>query len=164
MATNRKPPKSDKIPETAAVKEAKAALQQSKALGLEASQVRTAQQSRGAYRQRRLRSGGTDLAGYLIGGYADDPMPKPPKPPKPKPKPKPTPKPKPKPKPTPKPRVPAYTKKQRVAKQNKLSDARGREMERIRKERERKAAAARAAAKARKTQQTKVLPGGKVML
>lgn len=149
--------KSSTVPKTAAVKEAEAALQQANVQSLDAQKVRVAQQSRGAVTTRRLRSSGTDLQGYLIGGFKDDPMPKVPSgggsgggsskpkaPTKPKAPPK---KPK-KPKPT--------THKQAVKKQTKMSDARGDSLDAARK----RAKAAlqakkRAASKAGQSQQRK---------
>lgn len=117
---------------SASEKEARSALYQADVAGLEAAQVRTSRASRGSYSQRRLRASGTDLSGYLIGGYKDDPLPRgtgggtggggrstTPKPPKPPKKPKVPKKPK-APKPT--------THKQAVKKQTKLSDARSRSL------------------------------------
>lgn len=113
---------------SAAQKEAEASLHQADVAGLEAQQLRTQQQSRGSFSRRALRVSGTDLAGYLIGGYRDDPLPKPPKPtggssaraPKPPAKPRARAPSKPK-----APKLKPVSHKKAVKKQTRMSDARG---------------------------------------
>lgn len=68
--------KSTKVPMTAEEKAARAALVTSSQLGLEAQTARVATQSKGAYKQRDLRSGGSELQRYNLGRFSDDPFPK----------------------------------------------------------------------------------------
>lgn len=74
-APPKKPKKSPTIPQTAEEKSARAALVEANRVGLEAQQVRAATQSKGAYRSRTLRAGGTELARYNLGRFTDDPTP-----------------------------------------------------------------------------------------
>jgi hypothetical protein len=141
--------KSTKIPKPAAVKEAEASLYQASLQGLEASRVRVAQQSRGAVRTRPLRSSGTDLQGYLIGGYKDDPFPKVPSggggtrtggttrrsTSKPKSALK---------------KAPNYSRKEKQRLSQEISDARAKEMDRIRRKKAEAARKAKAAAARKK--------------
>lgn len=168
MATKKKstskakPKAAPKTPMSAQEKEARAAAAAADNATLEAQGAVIGRQTKGAFGPRRLRMAGSDLARYLMpGGYEDDPglyrtpptggagtkrtttrSPAPPAKGKAKPKAK----------------VPTYTKQQRVAKQNKLSDARGREMERIRKAQQRKAAAARSKAGQSQQRQARSTP------
>lgn len=172
MATKRKstskakPKAAPKTPMSAQEKEARAATTAADNATLEAQGAVVGRQTKGAFTQRRLRMSGSDLARYIMpGGYEDDPglfrapptggagtkrtttrSPAPPAKPRPKQAP---------------PKMKPVSHKQAVRKQNKLSDARGREMERIRKAQQRKAAAARSKAgqsQQRKARSTPVKP------
>lgn len=68
-------PKSNKVPKSAAQKGAESALQASQRLALEAQRSRTAQSSRGAFKARQLRAGGTSLQQYDVGKFKSDPFP-----------------------------------------------------------------------------------------
>lgn len=72
-----KPKTGAKVPMTGEEKAARAALVRSQQLATEATQSRVSTASRGAFSSRRLRTGGTELQRYAIGGYGDDPFPKP---------------------------------------------------------------------------------------
>lgn len=76
MAPKKTGPKLKKAPQTAQEKAARANLVAAEQASLEQVGTRVSTQSRGAFAQRRLRSGGTDLQRYSMGSYKDDPFPK----------------------------------------------------------------------------------------
>lgn len=71
----KKKGKSNTVPKTAEQKGAESALQQSQRIALEAQRQRTAQSSRGGYRARQLRAGGTSLGQYDMAKFKSDPFP-----------------------------------------------------------------------------------------
>lgn len=73
MAAKKKPKKP--IPKSAAQKGAEAALQGAQKVALEAQRQRTGAASKGAFRARQLRAGGTSLQQYDLARFKSDPFP-----------------------------------------------------------------------------------------
>lgn len=67
-------PKDPKIPQTAAEKEARVGLTIAKQLGLAQNRAKQTATSRGAFKERALRSAG-DMSRYNLGRFKDDPFP-----------------------------------------------------------------------------------------
>lgn len=71
----KKPKKSNKVPQTAQEKAARKAMTAAQQVGVEASRARQTATSKGAFRQRQLRAGGSELQRYDQSRFANDPFP-----------------------------------------------------------------------------------------
>lgn len=71
----RKPRKAAKVPITAEEKAARKALGTAQQLGVEQSKARQVASSKGAFRQRSLRAGGTEMQRYDLQRFRSDPFP-----------------------------------------------------------------------------------------